>query len=238
MLSYRREQVSPLIYSLNPDYLLGFQQRQYLEAGLSTTVNQRNTFAYPLTGSSCPPRWRSGSLWGRPDRSPAYATLRGRYARYLSLGHQFYYALGLAAQTRLFAARLAEADARSLGYDALVRGYDYYVVEGRSYGVVQQGLSWRAWAPPPLRLPFINNPKIGTLPLAIYLNAFADAGLAGGGQGLPVRSSNQLPGQLQASVGAGVHFVTYYDRVFCLELIRTLTVYPSLGFFLRSSFPI
>ena len=63
-------------------------------------------------------------------------------------------------------------------------------------------------------------------------------GLAGGKLGLPVRPSNQLPGQLQASVGAGVHFVTYYDRVFCLELIRTLTVYSSLGFFFRSSFPI
>ena len=237
-VSYHREQVSSLILGLNPDYLLGFQQRQYLEASLITTNNQRNTFAYPLTG-----QFLSGGLTfrqfvGGPDRSPAYATLRGRYARYLSLGHQFYYALGLAAQTRLFAARLAEVDARSLGYDALVRGYDFYIVEGRSYGVVQQGVSWRAWAPPPLRIPFVNNPKINTLPLAIYLNAFADAGLTGGGVGLPARPSNQLPGQLQASVGAGVHFVTYYDRVFCLELIRTLTVYPNLGFFFRSTFPI
>lgn len=237
-ISYHREQVSPLIYGLNPAYLLGFQRRQYLEASLSTTSNQRNTFAYPLTGRFLSATLAFRQFVGRPDRSPGYATLRGRYARYLSLGHGFYYALGLAAQTRLFAARLAEADARALGYDALVRGYDFYVVEGRHYGVVQQGLSWRAWAPPPLRLPFINNPKIGTLPLAIYLNAFTDAGLAGGDLGLPVRPSNQLPGQLQASVGAGVHFVTYYDRVFCVELIRTLTVYPNLGFFFRSSFPI
>jgi len=39
-------------------------------------------------------------------------------------------------------------------------------------------------------------------------------------------------------VGLGLHLVTYYDRVFCFELTRTTTGYPSTGFFLRSTFPI
>jgi hypothetical protein len=117
-----------------------------------------------------------------------------------------------------------------------VRGYDAYVVEGRAYGLVQQGLSYRAWAPPPLRLPFISNPKINTLPLALYVNLFADAGLAGGSLGRPEQPSNQLPGRLLASAGLGLHVVTYYDRVFCFEVSRTAQA--QTGFFIRSSFPI
>lgn len=236
--AYRREQISDLIYNLNYDYLLGQRQRQYLEASFYTTNNQRNTFAYPLTGQFLQGAVAFRQFLGQP-RSPGYLTLRVRYARYLSLGHQFYYAGGVNASTKLFASALGENDARLLGADGLVRGYDYYVVEGRSFGVVQQGLSWRAFAPPPVRLPFLNNPKVNTLPLAIYLNAFADAGLTTGTPvPRPLAPPNLLPGRLLASVGLGVHFVTYYDRVFCLELIRTLTVYPALGFFLRTSFPI
>jgi hypothetical protein len=168
--------------------------------------------------------------------APAYATVRLRYAQYVSLGHQFYYALGVWGQTRLLAQRYAYADSRALGYDALVRGYDAYIIDGRSYGLVQQGLSFRAWAPPPLRLPFVGNPKVNTLPLAVYLNIFADAGLASGSLGRPEPVTNQLPGQLLASVGLGLHLVTYYDRVFCFELART--AHHQTGFFIRSSFPI
>jgi outer membrane protein assembly factor BamA len=236
-ISYHREQISDRIFQLNPDYLLGRPQRQYVDASLVTTNNQRNTFAYPLTGQFFQAALTLRQFAGA-ERSPSYATARLRYARYFSLGHGFYYAGGVGAQARLLASSLAYADARSFGYEALVRGYDLYVVEGRSYAITQQGLSWRAWAPPPLRIPFIHNPKVNTLPLAVYLNGFADAGLAGGGVGRYQSPTNQLPGQLLASVGLGLHLVTYYDRVFCLELTRTLTVYPSTGLFLRTEFPI
>ncbi len=236
-ISFRREQISDSIYQRNPDYLLGQVQRQYVEATLVTTNNQRNTFAYPLTGQFFQAGLTLRQFVGA-GRSPSYGTVRLRYARYVSLGHQFYYAGGVGAQTRLLAPHLGYADARSLGYEALVRGYDYYVVEGRSYVLLQQGLSWRAWAPPPLHLPFIHDPKVNTLPLVVYLNGFVDAGLAGGSVGRFQSPTNQLPGQLLASVGLGLHLVTYYDRVFCFELTRTLTVYPSTGFFLRTAFPI
>jgi hypothetical protein len=233
-VAYHRESISDSIYHLNPAYFLGRTQREYVEFSVLTTNNQRNTFAYPLTG-----RFMQAGLSFRQfvgGAAPAYATVRLRYAQYFNLGHQFYYAMGLWGQTRLLATRYAYADSRALGYEALVRGYDAYIIDGRSYGLVQQGLSYRAWAPPPLRLPFIANPKINTLPLAIYLNAFVDAGLASGNLGRPEPATNQLPGQLLASVGLGVHFVTYYDRVFCVEVART--AHQQTGFFIRSSFPI
>ncbi|MGI4735197.1 MAG: POTRA domain-containing protein [Janthinobacterium lividum] len=236
-VSYHRELISDSIFRLNPDYFLGRTQRQYVQYGVVSTNNQRNTFAYPLTGQFMQAALTFRQfLDGGPASAPAYATVRLRYARYLSLGHQFYYAVGGWAQTRLLATRYAYADSRALGYEALVRGYDAYIIDGRSYALLQQGLSYRAWAPPPLRFPFVSNPKINTLPLAVYLNVFVDAGLVGGSLGRPELASNQLPGRLLASAGLGLHLVTYYDRVFCFELTRTAQA--RTGFFIRSSFPI
>lgn len=237
-LSYHKEQLSGLIYQLNPDYYLGHQHREYLEASASTTSNRRNTFAYPLTGSFLQTTLTFRQFLGGPDRPPAYATVRLHYARYLSLGHNFYYAVGLWAQARPLTSRVAYGDSHVFGYDALVRGYDRYVVEGRQYGLVQQGLSFRAWAPPPLRLHFFNSPQINTLPIALYLNAFADAGMAGGALGYVPSDSNMLPNHLLASAGLAVHLVTYYDRVFCFEVTRTTTGYPATRFLLRTGFPI
>jgi outer membrane protein assembly factor BamA len=235
-VSFHRELISNTIFQLNPDYFLGQTQRKYLEISLVSTNNQRNTFAYPLTGQFMQAGLAFRQFVDGSSATPAYATARARYARYLSLGHNFYYALGLWGQARLLATRYAYADSRALGYEALVRGYDAYIVDGRAYGLVQQGLSYRAWAPPPLRIPFIDNPKINTLPLAVYVNLFADAGLAGGRLGRPEPASNQLPGRLLASAGLGLHLVTYYDRVFCFEVSRTAEA--QTGFFIRSSFPI
>ncbi len=234
-LSFHRELISDSIFRLNPDYFLGNTQRKYVELSVVSSNNQRNTFAYPLTGRFMQAAVSFRQFLGS-SAAPAYATVRLRYAHYFSLGHQFYYALGLWGQARLLANRYAYPDSRALGYEALVRGYDAYVVEGRAYGLVQQGLSYRAWAPPPLRIPFIDNPKINTLPLALYVNLFADAGLAGGRLGRPEQPANQLPGRLLASAGVGLHVVTYYDRVFCFEVSRTAQ--NQTGFFIRSSFPI
>jgi len=236
-VSYHREIISDTVGRLNPAYFLGRQQRQYLDLSAIITHNQRNTFAYPLTG-----RFTQAALSFRQfvgaDALPAYASLRLRYVQYLSLGHGFYYAVGAWGQTRLLTSRLAYADARSLGNDVQVRGYDRYILEGQAYGLLQQGLSFRAWAPPPLRIPFISDPKINTLPLAVYLNAFADAGLAGGHLGYVAPESNHLPNQLLASVGVGLHLVTYYDRVFRFELARPLAVYRQYVFLFSTGFPI
>jgi outer membrane protein assembly factor BamA len=110
-VSYHRDLISDTIYQLNPAYYLGQQQRQYVEVSALITSNKRNTFAYPLTGQfmQAALTFRQFVAGGRP---PAYATVRLRYARYLSLGHNFYYALGLWGQVRLLTDRIAYADAR------------------------------------------------------------------------------------------------------------------------------
>jgi outer membrane protein assembly factor BamA len=228
--SYHREQISDSVNYYNPDYFQGRTQREFLDFTLSSIRNQRNTFAYPLTG-----QYVQASLTHRvflDNTTPSLTTLRLNYARYLSLGHCFYYSVGITGQTR-FTRRLSYADTRALGYDDLVRGYDAYVIDGRHYGLVQQGLSYQLFQPKVIQLGSINNPKVNAIPLALYLNIFADAGYVVAPHPLP---QNQLPNQFLRAIGLGLHLVTYYDRVFTAEY--TVNGLGQTGYFFRAEFPI
>jgi outer membrane protein assembly factor BamA len=229
-VSYHREQINDSVKYYNFDYFLGRTQREYLDFTLTSTRNQRNTFAYPLTG-----QYAQVSLNHRvflDNTTPSLTTLRLKYARYLSLGHRFYYSIGLNGQARL-TKRLSYADSRALGYDDLVRGYDEYVIDGRHYGLVQQGVSYRLLQPKVIRLGAVDNPKVNTIPLALYLNIFADAGYVVAPHPLP---QNNLPNQFLRAVGLGLHLVTYYDRVFTVDY--TLNGLGQTGYFFRAEFPI
>ena len=229
-VSYHREQISDSVRYYNPDYFLGRTQREFLDFALSSTRNQRNTFAYPLTG-----QYAQVSLTHRvffDSTTPSLTTLHASYSRYLALGHQFYYSLGLRAQAHL-ARALGYPDTRALGYDDLVRGYDEYVIDGRHYGLAQQGISYRLFQPKTISLGSINNPKVNTIPLALYGNIFVDAGYVIAPATLP---QNRLPNQFLRAVGLGLHLVTYYDRVFTAEY--TLNGLGQTGYFFRAEFPI
>ncbi|MBF9221887.1 BamA/TamA family outer membrane protein [Hymenobacter ruricola] len=229
-VSYHREQISDSINYHNPDYYLGRTQREYLDFTLTSTRNQRNTFAYPLTG-----QYAQVSLSHRVflhGAAPGLTTLHATYSRYLALGHRFYYSLGLSGQARL-TQRQAYADVRALGYTDLVRGYDEYVIDGRHYGLVQQGVSYQLLQPRVIQLGAVDNPKINAIPIAVYLNIFTDAGYVVAPHPLP---QNRLPNHLLSAVGLGLHLVTYYDRVFTVEY--TLNGLGQTGYFFRAEFPI
>jgi outer membrane protein assembly factor BamA len=228
--SYHRERIADSVNYYNPEYYHGQTQREYLDFSLTSTRNRRNTFAYPLTG-----QFLQGTVAHRvflDHSTPALTTLRLRYARYFALGHGFYYSAGLSGQARLTRA-LAYADSRALGYEALVRGYDEYVIEGRHYALLQQGLSYRLFNAGQIHLKAITNPKINTIPLVLYLNVFTDAGYVASPNASP---RNRLPNQLLSAVGLGLHLVTYYDWVLTAEY--TLNALGQTGYFFRTAFPI
>ncbi|MBC6991404.1 BamA/TamA family outer membrane protein [Hymenobacter sp. BT491] len=229
-VSYHQERISDSIQKLNPDFFLGPSQRRYVEFGLTTTLNRRNTFAYPLTGRyvQVGVAYRAFLTSGSPNITVA----RAQYSQYFALGGDFYYNFSLQGQLR-FAERVAYADNRAFGYDALVRGYDRYVINGRHYGLVQQGLSYRLLDAGRLKLGGLNNPKLNSIPLVFYLNTFVDAGYVASRS---VAANNRLPNQLLSAVGVGLHLVTYYDRVLTMEY--TLNGLGQRGFFFRTEFPI
>ncbi|MBT9394072.1 BamA/TamA family outer membrane protein [Hymenobacter sp. NST-14] len=229
-VAYHHERVSDSVLYYNPDYFLNGPRREYLEFKFVSTLNQRNTFAYPLTGQYAQLAVSYRTFLG--NQTPDNLTVKGRYNRYVSLGGPFYYAVGATGQLR-FARALAYPDRRAFGYDILVRGYDAYVVEGRQLGLLQQGLSYRLLDLGKLRLQSIPSTRFNTIPLVFYLNTFADVGYVRQPGETP---ANRLPNRLLASAGAALHLVTYYDWVFTLEYARNRE--QQGGFFFRTQFPI
>ncbi|GAB3828235.1 POTRA domain-containing protein [Hymenobacter jeollabukensis] len=227
---YYQERITDSVRLSNPEYFLGATRRAYVDVVLTRTLNQRNTFAYPLTGSFLQASLSQRVFLSSP--SPPITTALLTYARYFSLGHGFYYGAGAEGRLRL-SRRLAYADSRALGYrQALVRGYDAYVVDGRHYGVLRQGLSLRVFDAGRLNIPVLNDPRLDRIPLVLYANVFTDAGFVAE-RSVPV--SNRLPNELLVSAGIGLHLVTYYDRVFTLEYTRTIHGFG--GLFARTEFP-
>ncbi|OWP62795.1 hypothetical protein CDA63_12130 [Hymenobacter amundsenii] len=228
--AYHYERVSDSVLYYNPGYFLNGPRREFLEFSLTSTLNQRNTFAYPLTGQYA--RLFVGYRAFVGNRTPNNLTVRAEYARYVALGGTLYYAVGATGQLRV-ARALAYPDRRALGYDLLVRGYDAYVVEGRQLALVRQGLSYRIFDLGKLRLSGVGGSRFNNIPLVFYLNTFADVGYVGQ---RTTPASNRLPNRLLASTGLGLHLVTYYDWVFTLEYAHTRE--RQGGFFFRTQFPI
>jgi hypothetical protein len=106
---------------------------------------------------------------------------------------------------------------RALGYGKdFVRGYEYYVTDGQTYGLAKANLKFELVPKKVVHASFIPFPKFATIPFAFYLNLFADGAYVKDAQ-YADRYSNVLPNSWLAGYGAGIDFVSYYDIVFRFE---------------------
>ncbi|QMU26991.1 BamA/TamA family outer membrane protein [Adhaeribacter radiodurans] len=229
-LAYNWQQISDEAFNLNSSYYLGWQKRQFAEINLVHTRNYRNTFSYPLMGSFFQVAFAQ-RLYGNKSGN-ASTSLRVRYSRYIPLTRNLFYSMGLDGKSTL-SRRLAFADNQSLGFGSVVvRGYQLYVVGGQQYGLFKQGLSRNLLPQREVVLDFIKSPKFNRIPLAIYVNAFTDAGYA---RDEYYAAENSFANRLLMSAGIGLHLVTYYDKVVTLEY--TLTKTGQTGFFVTTGIP-
>ncbi|MCX2741342.1 BamA/TamA family outer membrane protein [Pontibacter anaerobius] len=211
-LSYFNEDVSDSVTFLNPEYYRDAQQeRQYLRLELYKVINLRNNFAYPTAGSYFE-AGVSQTLFLENSGSP-FTTMRAKYVQYVPLSAKYTYMAGAEGQLRL-AGEHAFADNVALGYRSYVRGYELYVVGGQHYGLFKQGLTRQVLDIQSIKLTFIDNPKFNSIPLAMYLNAFTDAGYVVDDV---FEKQNPLTNRLLLGTGLGLHAVTFYDIVLRLE---------------------
>ncbi len=232
-LNYRTDHITDSVLQFNPRYLgrTGVTQRAFLELEIYRTVNRRNTFGYPLTGSYL--EFGGRFRFSPGPNGPLEGQLDVNYARYIPLPRQFYYAAEIQLQGRL-TRTVAYPDNRALGYGNTVRGYELYVADGQQAVTVRQGLSRRLLSVARLPLPTRAGSRFGDVPLALYLNLFADAGLALDASA--AARQNTLVNRPLGSAGLGLHLVTYYDRVVVLEAALNHRRQPTLV--LTANFPI
>ncbi len=103
---------------------------------------------------------------------------------------------------------------RALGFTELVRGYEYYVVDGQSYGLVKSNIRYQLIKPKAYRAPINSFKKFSTFSFSMYVGPFIDAGFVVDNA---FGKFNPLSNQLLLGGGIGIDLVTYYDYVLRTE---------------------
>lgn len=143
-----------------------------------------------------------------------YWSLEGTYRKYWSFNSKWFAAVG--AYGRLVGVGVLPYFIQSgLGYGRyFVRGYEYYVVDGQKIALLKANLKYALVPTRILKINQLKTEKFSKLHYAFYINLFADAGYA---EGKYKPDETALSGKLLYSVGLGLDFVTYYDKVLRVE---------------------
>jgi outer membrane protein assembly factor BamA len=236
-LRYRQYEFADSLLKVNSNYAPATDGRlQYMTIYGKFKYDRRDYKSYPLAGYYADLEIRNRGL-GIFDNDMDIWSVQTTMRKYWTLSQRWYYAasftgkLGGSAGTGVQQPYLFN---RALGYGRdYVRTYQYYVVDGRSFGLLKMNLKFALIPPRKVKLNFIKTDKFNTIPYAFYLNAFFDAGYVDEpGETL----TNKLPNRFIYGSGLGLDFVTYYDAVARFEF--GVNHMGEMGFFLSFIAPI
>ncbi|MCC7302305.1 MAG: BamA/TamA family outer membrane protein [Bacteroidia bacterium] len=206
--------VEDTIPLLENDYFSGdLSTMQYLNASVGFRHDKRDNKAYPLRGRYLDLEIGQngfGVLQSEEvNQTYAFASVR----RYLQLAPRWF----TAAMVKGKASTGKDVPyflRRALGYRDLIRGYEYYVMDGTSFALGKTSVKFCLVKPKVKKLKFIPADKFNKFHYAVYLEAYGEAGYVDDPDS---GASNNLNNSWQYSYGAGIHYVTYYDLTFRLE---------------------
>ncbi len=231
-LDYKFDRISDSVVSLNHDYFLnGKTSQQYFSIAYQFEQDYRDIKIYPLKGYYY--TFMVQQL-GFVEKGLNITYLKGAVRKYWKLSEPFYFECGLNGRLSSTYTNQPFFLQSSLGYgNDYVRGYEYYVVNGQSFGLARAELKWQLFSPKVFYLPFIPAEKFNSIPVALYLTAFGDAGYA---KDKFYGAGNPLANDWLLGSGVGLDLVTYYNVVWRFEY--SVNRMKETGFFLHFTAPL
>lgn len=213
-LRYNQLTINDLLLFLNPEFnLTTGSKAAYTALSYYLKIDFRDQRAYPLKG------WYADAELSRfgllPGDNADFITIRPTLRFHFSIAPRWYIALGAAAKMTT-GGEVPWYLNRAFGYQRdYVRGYEYYVTEGRHFWLLKSNIKFALLKPSVKTISWIKSDKFNTIPYSLYLSAFTDLG-----QAWPEtdKEKNNLQGVLQSGTGVGLDFITYYDKVFRMEV--------------------
>ena len=214
-LSYFNNTISDSVVVRNPDFFLDSRTRQeYIYLSYIYTRDFRDIKAYPLKGYYFRLHATQEGLGVFKDH--AMFRLIGNFTQYFPIAKNFSGLLNVRAQMSL-PRRQPYFNVSALGKgNAYVRGYERYTIDGQDFGLFRSALKYKI-LDIKLTNPIVKWAQFRTIPFAIYLKGFAEAGYAAD---VYRTENNPLSNEWMYSFGAGVDLVTMYDMVVGLEAVR------------------
>lgn len=231
--SYKQHNISDSIVLRNSDYTNNQNTRlAFLSAYYKLKIDHRNYKSYPLKGYYADLELQKDGFGLMDIKGDGYFSAKTTLRKYAALNKRFYAAAAFIG--KYSTQQMPYILQRGLGYNRdFVRGYEYYVVDGSSFGLVKANLKYALIQQRKLKLSFIPTEKFNTIPYAFYLNIYSDLGYVHSSLNQP---SNTLQNSWLAGYGVGLDFVTYYDWVMRMEYSRNKM--GEGGFFLHFIAPI
>jgi len=208
-LRWSSTQITDTIARLNPNYFLkGRTEQTYFQLTYSFSYDRRDNFQYPLRGKAGGIQFSKIGLLPSDKINQAY--IYGSYKQFFQLSERFFANSGV--KVRVSAPKKQPyLQTIGLGYrNDLVRGYELYVVDGQDYGLIKNELKYKIFSTQK-HVSWIPVRQFNTIPLAAYLNTFADAAYVR--NSYPEFSNTRLGNKLIYGAGAGLDVVTFYNIV-------------------------
>lgn len=228
-ISWTDASVRDTVVARNPEYLMNGQDRtEYLSLGYTFTFDQRDSRAFPLSGSYARLILdRNGIGPEQPDVTSLRATVQRSWKR----GSRWSFGAGLNGKVSQGSEDHYYLQ-EGLGYEEYLRGYEYYILDGQHYFLGKANVLFALVKPRSYRVEPIPFEAFRTLYLAVYLNAFTDQGYVWDHK---YGSENFLVNHWQQSYGLGLDIVTSYDQVLRMEV--AVNGLSETGFYLHFTQP-
>lgn len=200
---------------LNPHYSFGpSAQNNSLSFYYQYRSDFRDYQAYPLNGHYFDVEMDKAGLGIMSNPKVNALHLRTNIRKYFNINGRFYWASGFTGKV----SPLGEEPyyyMRGLGYGRdFVRGYEFYVVDAQHYAILKNNLKFELLKTKVIKFPLIPTEKFNKLPVAFYMNLFADFGYASDSRNYV---NNPLSNEILTGYGVGFDFITYYDFVIRVE---------------------
>jgi surface antigen-like variable number repeat protein len=209
-VGYSYSNVADTIISLNNQYHFNNEATsEYLKFKYLFEYDKRNSKIYPLKGNKL---FASFSQYGLGIINSVESSIS-----IINFGFQYntlvipkLYFSSFNVYKSSLNEELPYFSRNGIGFDDNIRGYEFYVIHGKSYFVMNNDLKLNVLPKKVFVLNYIPFSKFNKVHLSIYLNSFFDLGYVATEN---ENATDYLANELLYSGGLGLDFITYYDKI-------------------------
>ena len=216
-IGYDLRDYDDTLTAINPTFTPGGKDKlQYFSFAYQFKSDHRDYKAYPLEGYYFDVELGKHGFGVLDNGGLDVFYILTTFRKYFRFGNRWYFASGLNSKFSNHPTQPFYMD-KAIGWGRdIVRGYEYYVVNGQNFGIFKNNLKFALLPRRNFEINLIKSQKFSKVHYAFYLNVFFDMGFANQIYPDP-ELNNQLENTVLIGYGLGLDFVTYYDIVLRLE---------------------
>lgn len=226
-IAYLDDHAADTLLTVNPNYLPnGQKHNRMIEIGYRYQYDTRDSKVYPLKGNSYELSLLRKGLGLFSDYKGFF---QGKFvASWQTQMASRLFGSSMITLTGVDKKEVPYVFRTGLGYEEYLNGFEYKVVDGSSFGAIQNKLLFELVPRKEKNLRFIPLKQFSKIHYAFYLKLHFDAGYVVNDAKAP---ENEMANSLLLGYGVGLDLVTFYDKV--LSLNYSLNNFGGHGFFVH-----